>query len=192
MRLLKPNSMPPFLGLVLLALTVGCDAGSADPRPSCTADDSLADNSLVATVDGGPWEATTGGYQLVGTGLLASFSVDSANYMSLRLVTETIFELSEDGVISELEGDDIADVISDEDLPADFELGDSASEGADATIAVDSDTLHTGEGDGGFLRLTSMDGGVLRGCFFFNADAQASTPASAVDVEDGSFALTPL
>jgi hypothetical protein len=178
--------------LAVLMLSVGCGPGSADPRPSCTLDDSLAANSLSATVDGEPWEATSGGYQLGATGLLASFSVDAANYMSLRLVTATLFELSADGVISELEGDDVADVLSSDDFPADFELGDSATEGADATLAVDGDTLHTGEGDGGFLRLVSQTDDILRGCFFFNADGQGSTSAGDVDLEEGSFALSPL
>ena len=178
--------------LAALLLSVGCAESSEDPRPTCSADDSLADNALVATVGDTDWVATSTGYQLLATGLLASFTVDSANYMSLRLVTETIFELSDDGVISELEGDDVDEVMSDEAFPADFELGDSATEGADATIAVDGDTLHSGEGEGGFLRLTSLEAGVLRGCFYFNADGQDGASTDAVDVDAGSFALTPL
>jgi len=190
-RLSRRSLLVPGL-LAVLVLSQGCGAGSADPRPSCSVDDSLGSNSLVATVDGESWEATSGGYQLGGTGLLASFTLDSANYMSLRLVTATLFELSDDGVISELEGDDIADVLSSDDFPADFELGDSATEGADATIALDGDTLHTGEGDGGFLRLVSQTDDILRGCFFFNADGQGSSSADDADFEEGSFALTPL
>jgi hypothetical protein len=141
------------------------------------------------TVD---WEATSTGYQLLATGLLASFAVDSANYMSLRLVTETIYDLSDEGVISELEGADIAEIIEGSALPADFALGDSADEGADATIGFDGDTLHSGNADGGFLRLTSLSGGVLRGCFFFEADAQPGGPGDVVLVESGSFALIAL
>jgi len=112
--------------------------------------------------------------------------------MSLRLVNETIFELSDDGVVSELEGAEVDDIIEGGTLPADFELGDSADEGADATIAVAGDTLHSGNADGGFLRLTSLDGGVLRGCFFFEANAQSAASSDAVMVESGSFAVTPL
>jgi hypothetical protein len=178
--------------LAALLLSAGCAESSEDPRPTCSVDDSLADNSLVATVGDTDWVATSTGYQLLATGLHASFTVDAANYLSLRLVNETIFELSDDGVISELEGDGIDDIISGGALPADFDIGDSATEGADVTIAVDGDTLHSGEGDGGFLRLTSLDTGVLRGCFFFNADAQAGGSGEAVDVESGSFALTAL
>ena len=94
-RLFRHYLLVPGL-LAVLVLSQGCGPGSADPRPSCSVDDSLAANSLVATVDGESWEATSGGYQLGGTGLLASFTLDSANYMSLRLVTETLFELSDD------------------------------------------------------------------------------------------------
>jgi hypothetical protein len=187
-------SFSPLLSvLVLLCVSAtGCTQATPDPRPSCTPDEALADNSLVATVGGANWEATSTGYQLPPTGLLASFAVDSTNYMSLRLVTETIFDLSDDGVISELEGADIADIIEGSALPSDFALGDSADEGADATIAVDGDTLHSGNADGGFLRLTSLSDGVLRGCFFFEADAQPGGPGDRVLVESGSFALTAL
>lgn len=185
------HSMLPLLALLSL-FSVGCDQVTSDLRPSCTADESLTENRLVATVDDAGWSASTTGYQLLATGLLASFAVDGFNYMSLRLVNETIFELSDEGVISELEGADIDDIIEGGTLPADFELGDSADEGADMTIAVAGDTLHTGNGDGGFLRLTSLSGGVLRGCFFFGADAQAGSSGDAVSVESGSFAVTPL
>ena len=187
-------SFSPLLSaLVLLCLSAtGCTQATSDPRPSCAPDEALADNSLVATVGGADWEATSTGYQLLATGLLASFAVDSANYMSLRLVTETIFDLSDDGVISEIEGADIDDIIGGPALPADFALGDSADEGADATIAFDGDTLHSGNADGGFLRLTSLSGGVLRGCFFFEADAQPGGPGDVVLVESGSVALTAL
>lgn len=189
MRRVHPLS--PLLAVLCLC-GVGCTPVSSDLRPSCSADEALDENRLVATVDGADWSATSTGYQLLATGLLASFAVDGFNYMSLRLVNETIFELSDDGVVSELEGAEVDDIIEGGTLPADFELGDSADEGADATIAVAGDTLHSGNADGGFLRLTSLDGGVLRGCFFFEANAQSAASSDAVMVESGSFAVTPL
>lgn len=181
--------------LLLLAPLVACDPAGGDPRPSCDADAEVATNSLLAVVDGADWEGTSSGYQVSGVGLLAAFTLDATNSMSLRLVRSTVFDLDDEGVIHELEGDDVEDVLSDGTYPVDFELGSSADEGADVTFIVDNETLHTGEGDGGFLRITSFgdeDTGapVLRGCMFFHAETQDA--AHDAELQSGSFALLSL
>lgn len=180
-----------FLSVLLVLPLLGCPPSTGSSQlPSCSLDDGLAANTLSASVDGSPWEATSSGYQLVATGLLASFSVDAQNTMSIRLVDSTEFYLDEDGSVATGTGDDIQFILDQGNLPASFELGDTADEGADSTLGIEGSTMHTGSGDGGYLELVSLEGGVLRGCFEFHAGEQSGS--DSVTVEGGSFALTAL
>ena len=182
--------------LSALVFAAACTSVAGDPRPSCEADGSMAINELQAQIEGEDWVASSGGYQLPpAIGLIAAFTVDPTNTLSLRLVQSTVFDLDEDGVIHELEGEATEDLLEAGTFPVDFELGNSTGEGADVTLLLDAETLHTGEGRGGFLRLTSFeDEGagtpLLRGCFFFNAETQDGSIDT--DVEGGSFALIEL
>ena len=174
----------------LLALTLFLSACPVQEEPdgwSCTADD-VAVDTLSAAVGDSDWDTELTGAVLSGpTGLQLSYRLDSTHTMTLVLKREATFTAA-----GEFEdGDDLvvdnALAVDADDLPLEIALGDANQEGGDFTIQDSTDNYNTEHGDGGYMKWTSLDGGVLRGCYYLNAGLQ---DGSAQTDSDGSFAAT--
>lgn len=175
--------------LLSLALPLAaCEVPEETVDHSCTPAD-VAVDTLEATVDGDAWDADFGGGSVTNAGgVNLTFVVDANNTMSLRLKASATF-LDADNFE---EGDELV-VDNDlafgaDDLPLEVALGEASDEGGDVTLVLDATSFNSAHGDGGYLKLTSLDGGVLRGCMRFNAETQAGD--ASTDFADGSFAAT--
>ncbi|HCP46708.1 MAG TPA: hypothetical protein DIU15_11730 [Deltaproteobacteria bacterium] len=172
-----------------LVLGVGCAGSSADDgTPSCTPDPDLAEGEMRATVDGEEWLASDGVYSLQPVGLLVNVVVDPANSMNMLLSQVAEYTVDEEGDLDVELGAEVGDVLSDENLPLDFKLGRTSSDGGSVTLYVDDVTHQSNETlDDGFARITGV-GDVITGCFFFSAGV-AQGSGDDVQVEDGSFSV---
>lgn len=165
---------------------------------NCETPDDIDDNSVVALLDGEAWAGTTGGYQLLSTGLqVQGFAAPTG--MTIRLVNSAVqIPPTIEGDEPDFdEGDPIEDVIDDAETPVEFQLGDNSRHGADVSLNTGAEPArNTGEGSdsGGYLKLTGIeeqDDGALRltGCFFYAADT--SDRDALVTVTEGAFSIDP-
>ena len=149
----------------------------------------VAVDTLEATVDGDPWNAEfSGGTVTPAGGVNINFRLDSFNTLSLRLLTASTFtdlenseladDLVEDGALAFEAGDRLLDIA----------LGEGSVDGGDVTLILDSDSYNSDQADGGYARITSLEGKVLTGCMFFEAGQQNDDGETTLT--DGSFSAT--
>jgi len=179
--------------LFLLLLASGC-AGNAgdDGTPSCTPATDIGHGEMRATVDGDDWFATGGVYQLQPVGLLVNVAVDAGNSMNMLLSQVAEFSVDDEGDLDVEVGAEVEDVLSEENLPLDFKLGRTSSDGGSVTLYVDDETHQSNEAsEDGFARITAIGDDVITGCFRFSA-GPAQGSGDDVLVEDGSFSVPSL
>jgi hypothetical protein len=175
----------------LLALAA-CGPAANDPTPTCTPDDEIGDDVLVATVGDAAWEANGSAQVSNAAGLNLVFTQDAQNTASIRLRRSSTWAVDDEtGEAVRSDGDELvannALAFTGDDLPIGVALGDGNDEGGDSTFAIDAGTHHSSDADGGFLLLDSIDtdAGTLLGCFF----VQVGGASGDVDI-DGSFRVT--
>jgi hypothetical protein len=187
--------MKRLLPLLLLPLLTACPAPEGPQPPSCEVEDEFPEGELHATVDGDAWVADNTMFQVQATGMMLGFTVDATNAITMRLTFASHFSIDEETEELIIEdGDEIQDVHDDRTAPSDFLVGDGSRDGADATLVVDSTTMHSSNADEeGFLRLVEYlvdeDTGAetLIGCGWFDAEEQNGDQAGSVT--DLSFAV---
>ncbi len=173
--------------LALALFLAGCPTEEEPEGWSCSTEE-VAVDSLSGTVGGDDWDATLSGAIVTNaTGLQLSYLVDATHTMTIILKRSATFVAAGDFD----EGDDLVEdntlIFDSSDLPMEVALGDGNQDGGDFTIQDSTANYNTEQGTGGYLKLTSLDGGVLRGCYYLNAALQDGS----ADVDsDGSFAAT--
>lgn len=194
---LGPFAVPRAVALATLFTLFACAEEQQEPGSwSCDPPSDLDAGTVRATVDGAAWSGTTAGYQVLPVGLQFQGYADDVG-LTFRLVESALQTPAEvEGQDPEFDLDDpIEDVLEDQETPVEFALGNGNRDGADVTVAVNGEAARsTGEGEGGYLRITQMseeDTGLrLTGCFFFEADtADGDDPLSATE---GGFVIDPL
>lgn len=177
-----------FLLLPLALLLLACPSEEEVIDWSCTPAD-VAVDTLEATVDGAAWDAAfSGGSVTNAGGVNITYRVDANNTMSLRMQQASTFtDLDHHELAAELVDDNDLGFTAD-DLPLEIALGEARDDGGDVTLILDSATHNSDQGDGGYVKLTALEGRVLSGCIFFHAGLQSGDGETSLT--DGSFSAT--
>ena len=174
--------------LPLALLLSACPTVEEEEDWSCTPS-GVAEDTMEATVDGADWDATfSGGSVTNAGGVNITFRVDSNNTLSLRLLTASTFTDLENSELADGLVEDNVLAFSADDLPLEIALGEGSDDGGDATLTLDSSAYNTDHGDGGYAKLTALDGQVLTGCLFFEAGLQDNSAHTTLSA--GSFSAT--
>jgi len=180
-----------------LLVVSGCTEEEGLQPPGCTPAEETAPDSLVAQVDGDEWLGDLTLFQVGPTGMMIGFTADATNAMTIRLQRSSVFVVNEeDEQVLVEDGDGIEEIYEQEAVPADFSIGDSGQDGADVTLVLEGETLHSSDADDeGFLRLAEFhedeDSGArsLLGCGWFDAETQDHSLAGSVQEISFSVAL---